>query len=115
MIDPQFSKKVVLIAACCILAVGLIFIRASESHTADPKTLAKKEIDLRQAFKLYSQKCLACHDSVADPEKPGRTRDSWYLAVNLMHRHGLDLTAEESEIIVDFLYHLRRGPEKDPG
>jgi hypothetical protein len=52
---------------------------------------------------------------VADPEKPGRTRDEWHLSVNVMHGYGLDLSIQESEMIIDLLYDLRRGIEKEAG
>jgi hypothetical protein len=74
-----------------------------------------KKVMHTKAFKVYQQKCLGCHDSVADPEKPGRTRDEWHLSVNVMHGYGLDLSAEESEMIIDLLYDLRHGIEKEAG
>lgn len=67
------------------------------------------------AYKLYQNKCTGCHDSVADPEKPGRTRDEWHLVVNIMHGRGMEMTEEQSDMIVDLLYALRKGMEKDPG
>lgn len=73
------------------------------------------EFDMKKAYDLYKSKCLACHDSVADPEKPGRTRDGWFVVVNLMHKQGLKLTTDESAMIVELLYSIRRGLEKDPG
>jgi hypothetical protein len=68
-----------------------------------------------KAFALYSNKCLGCHDSVADPEKPGRTRDDWHLVVNVMHGYGLDMTTEEADMIIGLLYDLRKGMEKEAG
>ncbi len=67
------------------------------------------------AYQVYQQKCLGCHDSVADPEKPGRTRDEWHLVVNIMHGFGMEITDSEGHMIVDLLYALRKGIEKDPG
>jgi hypothetical protein len=32
-----------------------------------------------------------------------------------MHKHGLELTDEESEQMIDLLYDLRRGLEKEAG
>jgi hypothetical protein len=75
----------------------------------------KKVIDQKKAFAVYQQKCLSCHDSVADPEKEGRTRDEWHLVVNVMHGYGMDLTAAEAEAITDLLYELRTGMEKEAG
>jgi len=76
---------------------------------------AKKKASHQEAFGVYSQNCLSCHDSIADPEKPGRTRDDWHLVVNIMHGYGLDLSNEESEMIIDLLYDLRQGLEKEAG
>jgi hypothetical protein len=67
------------------------------------------------AYQLYQNKCLECHASIADPEKPGRTRDEWHIVVNVMHGHGIDMTDAEGDILVDWLYALRKGIEKDPG
>ena len=68
-----------------------------------------------EANALFVKKCLGCNVSVADPEKPGRTRDDWHLVVNVMHGYGLDLSAAESEMIIDLLYELRQGIEKEAG
>ena len=76
---------------------------------------SQKSMAHQKAFKMYAQKCLGCHDSVADPEKPGRTRDDWHLVVNVMHNYGMDLSHEEAEIIIDLLYDLRRGMEREAG
>jgi hypothetical protein len=74
-----------------------------------------KKVEHQKAYAVFTQKCLGCHVSVADPEKPGKTRDEWHLVVNVMHDYGLGLTAEESELIVDLLYDLRQGIEKEAG
>ena len=83
----------------------------------DTMLLAKagKKADFENAFKVYTQKCNGCHVSVADPEKPGRTRDDWHIVVNVMHDYGMKLTHEESEMISDLLYKLRRGMEREAG
>lgn len=74
-----------------------------------------KNAEYPKAFALYTKKCLGCHDSVADPEKQGRTRDDWHLVVNVMHAYGLDMTADEAEAIIDLLYNLRKGMEREAG
>jgi hypothetical protein len=111
--------KLVLIGFLCIaFLLGGILLHGSESlagqATKSAAKSAKKEGQIK-AFQVYQQKCLGCHDSVADPEKPGRTRDDWHLIVNIMHDYGLDLTDEQSEQIIDLLYDLRRGLERDAG
>jgi hypothetical protein len=78
-------------------------------------TPEKKKIEHKRAYELYTKKCLSCHDSVADPEKPGRTRDDWFLVVNVMHGYGFDLTDDDAAMIVDLLYELRPGIEKEAG
>ena len=100
---------------CCAFLLGGILLQESDGIAAQKsKSAAKKEGQII-AFQVYQQKCLGCHDSVADPEKPGRTRDDWHLIVNIMHDYGLDLAEEQSEQIIDLLYDLRRGLEKDAG
>jgi hypothetical protein len=74
-----------------------------------------KSVAHKQAFALYEKKCLGCHDSVADPEKPGRTRDDWHLVVNVMHNYGMEMTTDEAVVIVDLLYDLRQGMEREAG
>jgi|OpeIllAssembly_1097287.scaffolds.fasta_scaffold89604_2 hypothetical protein len=68
-----------------------------------------------KAHQLIVQKCTGCHVSVVDPERPGKTRDEWYAVVRLMQSHGFRLTDQETELIVDHLYAVRRGIEKTPG
>ncbi len=75
----------------------------------------KKKVENRKAYKLYTQKCLGCHDSVADPERPGKTRDDWVLVINVMHKNGVTLKTTESELLIDYLYNLRKGIEKEAG
>lgn len=86
----------------------------SNSVIAGEKSKGKSK-DLAKAYKVYQKKCVRCHVSVADPEKPGRTRDDWHLIVNVMHDYGLDLTTNQSEQIIDLLYELRRGLEREAG
>lgn len=99
---------------CIICAIGVSLILQSPSVVAGEKGKEKSKAD-QKAYEVYKQKCLGCHDSIADPEKPGRTRDDWHLVVNVMHGYGLALTDEESEMIIDLLYDLRKGLEKEAG
>lgn len=96
---------------CCItvLAVLLAFQATGTAESSEMK------VSRQTAFSLYQKHCLGCHDSVADPEKQGRTRDDWHLVVNIMHRYGLVMTPEDGDAIVDLLYALRKGMERDPG
>ena len=108
-----FSRHRYLISFCglaCVIGAFLVFALQGEAMT--PGT---KKLDYSKAYGVFNQKCTGCHASVADPEKPGKTRDDWHLVVNVMHGYGLDLTAEQSEMIIDLLYDLRRGMEKEAG
>jgi hypothetical protein len=99
---------------CCVLTIAcllFVFAGGSDSLAGDKKN----KPDTAKAYKLYQAKCLSCHSSVADPEKPGRTRDGWFVVVNMMHKQGLKVTPDESATIVDFLYAIRKGLEKEPG
>ena len=99
---------------CLICAAGVLLFLQSPSVVAGGKDKEKSKAD-QKAYGVYKQKCLGCHESVADPEKPGRTRDDWHLVVNVMHGYGLELTNEESEMIIDLLFDLRGGLEKEAG
>ncbi len=75
----------------------------------------KKKVEHQKAYVAFQKNCLGCHVSVADPERPGKTRDEWHLVVEVMHGYGLGMTPEESALIVDLLYDLRQGMEKEAG
>jgi len=72
-------------------------------------------VERQTAFKRCTKKCLGCYDSVVDSEKPGRTQDDWHLVVNVMHKYGLEMTADEADMIIDLLYDLRQGMEREAG
>ena len=102
-------QRILIGLVCSAFLLGAIFLNGSKGVAGQEKK------NIATAYQVYKQKCLDCHVSVADPEKPGRTRDEWHIVVNIMHKHGLDLTDEESEQMIDLLYDLRRGLEKDAG
>jgi hypothetical protein len=107
---PIFRRLSLMVAAALftfIMAAGFVYYSGASERT--------KKASQMNAFKVYQQKCLLCHDSIADPEKPGRTKDGWRLVVQIMHRNGLGLTQEETDLIVDLLYDLRKGLEKEAG
>lgn len=106
----KIPKSVIVISCSAIFLAGILVLGTTGFATQNAK-----KASLEKAYKSYTQKCLGCHVSVADPEKPGRTRDDWHLVVNVMHGYGLDLSDEESEQIIELLYHLRQGTEKEPG
>ncbi len=74
-----------------------------------------KVYDRKLEYAVFNKNCTQCHVSVADPERPGKTRDEWYRIVNLMQGHGLVLTQEEADMIVDLLFKLRTGIEEQAG
>ncbi len=90
------------------LAVAPTMAAAAGKAIKDGRPSAK-------AHQLIREKCTGCHVSVVDPERPGKTRDEWYAVVRLMESHGFKLTDQETELIVDHLYAVRRGVEKTPG
>lgn len=107
-------KRLWWVAGVSLCALVTCLWLAGTAAMADEKA-QKKVLDQKKAFAIYQQKCLSCHDSVADPEKDGRTRDDWHLVVNVMHGYGMDLTDAEAEAITDLLYELRHGIEKEAG
>jgi len=108
------SKRFWLLTVCLICAIGVLLVVQGPNVMAGDKAKAKS-MDTMKAYKVYKEKCLGCHDSVANPEQPGRTRDDWHLVINVMHGYGLDLSTEESEQIIDLLYELRKGLEREAG
>jgi hypothetical protein len=112
--DPAKLRHVVVGTAIAFVMTTLVVFLVVSGESA---SLAgdKGGLNFNKAYKLYQAKCLGCHVSVADPEKSGRTRDGWFVVVNVMHDRGVELTPEESGMIVDLLYALRKGMERDPG
>jgi hypothetical protein len=96
---------------CLLIFLGGLFSLVNTSM-ADQNKKSKQH---KQAYALYVKKCLGCHDSVADPEKSGRTRDDWHLVVHVMHGYGMDMSDDEADMIIDLLYDLRRGMEREAG
>lgn len=93
-----------LILGMFLLSGGYVFSMQNAFLKGD-----QKKIEHKSAYLLYENKCLDCHDSIADPEKPGKTRDEWYTVVSIMHKYDLDLTDDEMELLTDFLFDLRKG------
>lgn len=114
MKKPWALKKRISILTGAVFLTGWFLMSGSEGIAMEQIKPSKKMMD-KKAYTIFQSKCLNCHISVADPEKPGRTRDDWHLVVKVMHRYGLDLSAEESEMIIDLLYRLRKGMEREAG
>ena len=108
------SKRFWLLTVCLICAMGVLLVMQSQNVIAGEKAKSKS-MDHMKAYKVYQQKCTGCHDSVANPEQPGRTRDDWHLVANVMHGYGLEISMEEREMIIDLLYDLRKGLEREAG
>ena len=97
-----------LILSAFLLSGVYVFAMQKESSKGDQKKMQHKS-----AYLLHENKCLDCHESIADPERPGKTRDEWYIVVSIMHKYGLNLTEEETEILTDFLFDLRKGVKSE--
>lgn len=80
---------------------------ASAKAVVNPQIMAQPK---QYEYAVFKKHCTQCHESVADPEKPGKDRDEWYRIINLMGSHGLNINQDEADMIVDLLYTLRRGP-----
>ena len=108
-----FKGRGILVAfICTTFILAGIFLIGTQS-IATQKSV--KAVAHQKAHAIFVKKCLSCHVSVADPEKQGRTRDDWHLVVNVMHDYGMDLSQEESEMVIDLLYDLRKGIEREAG
>ena len=96
-------KKILLLLLCI-----LTFLVASSYAMS-----AKEQM---QGYALNNAHCISCHDSVADPEKPGFTRDTWHLIINIMHKNGMEkLSPEDNGALVDYFYMIRKGLEREAG
>lgn len=94
----------VLIGLICVLT---FFVASSYATTSK---------DQMQGYALNNKYCVSCHDSVADPEKRGFTRDTWHLIINVMHKNGLEtLSVEENGALVDYFFMIRKGMEREAG
>lgn len=106
-------KRVWTVIGAGLLLSGLLIFGSNSVAVQAAKS--GKKVMHEKAYALYQMKCLGCHTSVADPEKAGRTRDDWHLVVQVMHGYGLDMTPAESDMIIDLLYDLRKGMEREAG
>jgi hypothetical protein len=106
-------KRVWTVIGAGVLLSGLLIFGSNSVSVQAAKS--GKKVMHEKAYALYQTKCLGCHVSVADPEKAGRTRDDWHLVVQVMHGYGLDMTTAESDMIIDLLYDLRKGMEREAG
>lgn len=91
-----------------IIALAMIFVGGS--YALEAKEIAK-------GYELHNQHCLSCHDSIADPEKPGFTQDTWFLIINIMHdKYGMKtIPNADKGMLVDYLYTIRKGIEREAG
>lgn len=117
----RIRRVAILALACGSLALSTtaaFSLDESAKTKATPKIVpnpAAKPVDKQYEFAVFKKHCTQCHNSVADPERPGKTRDEWYAVINLMEGHGLNISQGEADMIVDLLYGLRRGIEENPG
>ncbi|WP_022850847.1 c-type cytochrome [Limisalsivibrio acetivorans] len=99
-----------------LVTMFMVIVLASISvaaFSADSKAKAKM---LEEGYALNSKYCTSCHDSVADPEKSGMTRDTWFLVINIMHKYGMEgLSEDDKATLVDYFYTIRKGIEKSAG
>lgn len=111
MLSPNKTcRRILLTLVACGLVLG-----AAGLAPAKPGKRQMAAEEQMAAYQLYQQKCLACHLSVADPERPGKTRDGWTIVVKYMNDHFVSLNDQEAAQIINLLYALRRGLEKEPG
>jgi len=96
------------------LCIGLLLLGYSKDIRAGETTLQEHQ-EMVEAYSLFKEKCLGCHMDVTDPEKAGKTKDEWYVVVNIMKGHGVNISPEESAVLVSLMYTLRPGMEEEPG
>lgn len=106
------GPRLLMVVLILIAVLGLCGLAWSMVEMKKPKTPAGKQ---KAAYQLFQKKCLSCHVSVADPERPGKTRDEWVVVVKFMDKHFVNLSDAEADLIIDLLYSLRPGVEKEAG
>ncbi|ALC15507.1 cytochrome c oxidase, cbb3-type, subunit III [Desulfuromonas soudanensis] len=95
--------------AIMLIAIFICAMQVTSSFALDAKSV-------KDGYSLHNKYCVSCHDSVANPERTGFTRDAWHLTLNLMHKHGLQkLSNEEKEALIDYLFTIRKGMEQEAG
>ena len=109
MVSPRKPHHLLLMA---LLLLGLILGAAGLGLAGKVQMEADAQM---AAYEVFKQKCLACHDNIADPERPGKTRDGWTIVVKYMGDHYVDLNDQEASQIINLLYAIRKGLEKEPG
>jgi len=107
------TAKMSRIGLFALLAMFAVVVLAGWSPAAGKKAAVAAE--QKAAYKLFKKKCLDCHVSVADPERPGKTRDGWMVVIKYMDSHYIKLSPKEADKLVDFLFYLRQGLEKEAG
>lgn len=118
----QLGRAAVLALACVGVAMysssGMAMDESAKAIAAEPTVKQNPDAKAQAKayeFAVFKKHCTQCHNSIADPERPGKTRDEWYRIINLMESHGLTISQEEADMIVDLLFNLRRGIEDKPG
>lgn len=111
LVKPRRLMALALAAALLLTAASLALAKSGD---AKKKAAMSAQVQMK-AYKLYQAKCLSCHVSVADPERVGKTRDGWTVVVRYMNNHYVKLTDDEAQQIINLLYALRRGLEREPG
>ena len=115
----QVLREVRLAATLVLVSSGFAISSCWAMDEAVPQKLAiptvkpnlnNKAQPKQYEYAVFKKHCPQCHESVADPERPGKPRDEWYRIINLMESHGLSINQDEADMIVDLLYNLRRAP-----
>jgi hypothetical protein len=92
---------------------GLALLIPAGAGAAESKKIT---VDLQKGYQLSKKLCMSCHDSAANPEAGRKTRDEWYIVIDIMHKQfQMKMNNKEMEMLVDYFYSVRKGMEKDPG
>ena len=102
----RMEKMLALVTALALLApIGAV---AAESKNVTG--------DLQKGYQLAKKKCTSCHDSIANPEAGSKTRDDWFIVINVMHKQfNMKMSNDEKALLTNYFYSIRKGLEKDPG
>ena len=95
---------------------SVLFVALLAPMGAGAAETKKVTVDLKKGYQLANKRCTSCHDSVANPEAGGKTRDEWLIVIEIMHKKfQVKMNNDEQELLVNYFYAVRKGLEKDPG
>jgi hypothetical protein len=96
----MWRNKAQLLVAVASIGVGVIVLACSAP--ASPEATGAPADD---AATLVEERCSRCHN-LAGIEGASKTREEWQRTVTRMIEKGAELSADEQEVVVDYLAEI---------